>query len=263
MKYLKVNTDFVQSIEMLSDAEKGRLFRAMLIYAKTGEEPTLNGSERFVWPIAKSNIDSQRKTYDTKIESLKNANKYNPNHNGKPMENHQLPYGNEWESIENHMEEKREENERVKENTSERKKEPKKENTLRENEKAKEESKRNTPPSIPPTDSDLESLFGYNQYLLEVVSDWFTYKKERRETYKPIGRKMLLSKIQNKVSEYGEDAVVNVMRESMASNYQGIVWDWLTQNKRTSGKKTTSFYDLWQEEKKNDQGTDFKNSFPY
>ena len=63
MKYLKVSTAFAKSIEVLSDAEKGRLFSAMLRYAETGEEPTLNGSERVVWPVAKGNIDKQADSF--------------------------------------------------------------------------------------------------------------------------------------------------------------------------------------------------------
>jgi hypothetical protein len=70
MKYLKVLTSFAKSIEILSDAEKGRLFTAMLEYAETGKEPTLNGSERFVWPAAKLNIDK----YDARCKTnQKNA----------------------------------------------------------------------------------------------------------------------------------------------------------------------------------------------
>ena len=59
MKYLKVFTDFAQSIEPLSDAEKGRLFTAMLEYAETGTEPRFSGNERFLWPTAKTHIDRE------------------------------------------------------------------------------------------------------------------------------------------------------------------------------------------------------------
>lgn len=64
MKYLKVFTDFVENMSDLGDAERGRLFTAMLEYAETGEEPALRGNERFLWATAKKNIDNQRKSYD-------------------------------------------------------------------------------------------------------------------------------------------------------------------------------------------------------
>ena len=60
MKYLKVFTDFAEAIEPLSEAERGRLFTAMLQYASTGETAELKGAERFVWPTAKQNIDRTR-----------------------------------------------------------------------------------------------------------------------------------------------------------------------------------------------------------
>lgn len=59
MKYLKVFTDFVDVLEPLSDAERGRLFTAMLKYAESGASPALSGNERFVWQAAKQIIDRE------------------------------------------------------------------------------------------------------------------------------------------------------------------------------------------------------------
>lgn len=59
MKYLKVWTDFVNVLAPLSDDEIGRLFVAMLNYAKTGEEPSdFPGNESFLWAVAKRDIDT-------------------------------------------------------------------------------------------------------------------------------------------------------------------------------------------------------------
>ena len=58
MKYLKVWTSFREVIEPLQDAEKGRLFDMMLLYAEKGTDPgNFAGNERFVWPAAKQIID--------------------------------------------------------------------------------------------------------------------------------------------------------------------------------------------------------------
>lgn len=57
MEYLKVFTSFIEIIEPLDDAERGRLFTAMLRYADNGEIPVLTGNERFVWAMAKQGID--------------------------------------------------------------------------------------------------------------------------------------------------------------------------------------------------------------
>lgn len=60
MEYLKVWTSFREIIEPLTDAEKGRLFVAMLEYAESGIEPQLSGNERYVWPSARQGINNTR-----------------------------------------------------------------------------------------------------------------------------------------------------------------------------------------------------------
>ena len=64
MKYLKVNTDFTECMEMLGEAERGRLFTAMLKYAAGGTAPDLRGNERIIWATVKKNIDEQIASYE-------------------------------------------------------------------------------------------------------------------------------------------------------------------------------------------------------
>ena len=78
MKYLKVWTNFREVISMLDDAEKGRLFEAMLLYADSGTEMELTGNERIVWPGAKQGIDLTAR----KNETLRN----NGTKGGRPTE---------------------------------------------------------------------------------------------------------------------------------------------------------------------------------
>ena len=73
------------------------------------------------------------------------------------------------------------------------------------------------PPVSPPDD--------FPPVLAEAFSDWLAYKKERRETYKETGLKNLSSQIRSAAGEYGAEAVAKVIRTSIASNYQGIVFD--------------------------------------
>lgn len=64
MKVLKVFVDFADAIKELNDAERGRLFMAMLEYARSGASPVFRGAEKVLWPVAKGNIDNQRKAYE-------------------------------------------------------------------------------------------------------------------------------------------------------------------------------------------------------
>ena len=66
MKYLKVWTDFENVLAPLNDDEVGRLFLAMLRYAATGEEPSgFSGNERFLWAVAKRDIDTMVEKSET------------------------------------------------------------------------------------------------------------------------------------------------------------------------------------------------------
>lgn len=62
MKYLQIPIhDTAKVIEPLDEAERGRLFSAMLSYADNGSPVTMTGNERFVWPVIKMYIDRRRR----------------------------------------------------------------------------------------------------------------------------------------------------------------------------------------------------------
>ena len=73
--YIKIFTDYLDAIEPLGDAERGRLFTSLLQYARTGEAPQLNGNERFLFPIMKAQIDRDQASYDDVATKRKNAGK--------------------------------------------------------------------------------------------------------------------------------------------------------------------------------------------
>lgn len=52
----------------LSDDETGRLFRAMLMYAKEGIELGLGDREGVVWPLIRRDIDSSKQAYQRRCE---------------------------------------------------------------------------------------------------------------------------------------------------------------------------------------------------
>jgi hypothetical protein len=83
MEYLKIWTSFEEIIEPLNESERGRLFTAMLHYARCEELPELKGNERFTWPIAKQAIDRAR------AESEKQT--ANGSKGGRPKKNPEKP----------------------------------------------------------------------------------------------------------------------------------------------------------------------------
>ena len=69
--------------------------------------------------------------------------------------------------------------------------------------------------------------------LKQTVADWLAYKKEKRQPYKPTGLKSLVTQIRKAADKYGDEAVIGVIRDSMGSNYQGIMFDRLKKQPRS------------------------------
>lgn len=66
MQYLQIFADKEDLLAPFDDAERGRLFTAMLKYALHCEETELSGNERFIWPVFKQMIDQSREALDNK-----------------------------------------------------------------------------------------------------------------------------------------------------------------------------------------------------
>ena len=73
--------------------------------------------------------------------------------------------------------------------------------------------------------NNIREQFFENKILNETINDWIKYKKEKRDSYKEQGLKSLITQIKNNIKKYGEEKVINIIIESMANNYQGIVWN--------------------------------------
>lgn len=75
MVYLKAFYDWLIPMDLLSDEEVGRLFRAALLYARDGVEITLSDKERLVFASWRSQIDRDKAAWKAKSESLSKAGK--------------------------------------------------------------------------------------------------------------------------------------------------------------------------------------------
>lgn len=96
-----------------------------------------------------------------------------------------------------------------------------------------------TPPKAP--------LFPeYGKALNEAIANWLSYKKERREAYKPTGLKSLYTQIDKQAKIYGEKAVADLITLSMSNGWRGIIWDKLKEKDKGSGNP---FLDMLEEER--------------
>ena len=73
--------------------------------------------------------------------------------------------------------------------------------------------------------------------LKDAFDDWIAYKIEKRQPYKPRGLQSLIKQIQRYSDQFGESATANAIRDSMASNYQGIVFDRIEKSGQKKAKK--------------------------
>lgn len=97
--------------------------------------------------------------------------------------------------------------------------------TANKNNKKNKKNKNNIykPPIVPLT----ELTEGMSEPLREIAEEWFAYKAERKESYKPQGAKAWVATLKGIAEQYSDKQICDVIRRSMAANYQGVVWDWL------------------------------------
>lgn len=95
------------------------------------------------------------------------------------------------------------------------------------------------------------------------IEEWITYKTERKEPYKEIGMKSLLRQIENNSMQYGSQAICNLIDESMANGWKGIIFDRLKQKpvkqagfqRQTKADELEDFYAManaWANERGNE-----------
>ena len=85
--------------------------------------------------------------------------------------------------------------------------------------------------------------------LQDKMVEWIAYKTERKETYKEVGMKSLLRQIENNQITYGVQVVCDLIDDSMANGWKGIIFDRLKQKtpqKRnfTQPKNSNPFLDM-------------------
>lgn len=86
--------------------------------------------------------------------------------------------------------------------------------------------------------------FAISEPLREKIGEWLTYKTEKKQSYKETGLKSLLRQIERREQEFGSIAVIELIDDCMARNYQGIIWDKL---QKDTGKQQNDWMDKWRD----------------
>ena len=188
---------FFESGNELPEEQEAELYRAIVRYAFLEEEPTCSGAVKASFNALKPNLDKAIKRSKTLKKNEATETKTKPKRNQTQTKT--KPKANQ------------------------------------------NETKNDSSPVYTGTDTDTDTgtltitppppsvdEMGYSPELSEAVKDWLSYKKERRENYKPTGLKTLLTQIKKHAEKYGNKAVIDLIHESMSSNYKGIVFDRLS-----------------------------------
>ena len=200
--------DMLEMMEPLSDAERGRLFTACLEYSRTGEAAGLGGNERFLFPSIRVQIDRDKRRY----EEFSKKQAENGRKGGRPAkraEPKQAPGSAE----------KPEKPASASASTS-----------LSASESVSTTSSGHFSPQGDGVSAELDALKG-SEKLRQGVQTWLQYKQEKRQPYQPSGLKALIAQVNRKAEDWGEEAVIQLMESCMSANYQGIIWDKLTQGR--------------------------------
>lgn len=89
LPYIKVFPDLSETVDLLSDAEAGRLLKSLLHYANGGEDE-LPGQEKLVYAMLRKQIDRDAAEYERYSEKQR-ANGCNGGRPKKPRETQQNP----------------------------------------------------------------------------------------------------------------------------------------------------------------------------
>ena len=70
MEYIMLHSDFMETTEVLTDAERGRLVAAMIEFARSGraDESALVGNERVLFPVFRRQIERDERAYEARVQ---------------------------------------------------------------------------------------------------------------------------------------------------------------------------------------------------
>ena len=220
VEYFCAYHSYLDALEPLTDAERGRLFVACLEYSKSGTTRHLSGNERFLFPMMRAQIDRDNETYKNKCKKQSdNANKrWDKNDANDAMAYDGMPNMPPHENYANDAKEKEKEKEKAKEKAKEKEKNSSFSCSAAVDLEPPRDSRR------PATESDF-SAYSFSPALQSKLASWFAYKQERRQPYTPQQKQALLQTVAQKLSSYPESAIISLVDQCMVAGWKNIIFE--------------------------------------
>lgn len=197
MKYINIQTERFKSYDRLNESEKACLLDSIVKYAREvrlPDEATPPIVDVIFAPI-QEDMDYYNESYQAKVERAK----INGRMGGRPKKNRVETEKNRVGYFRN------------REKPSGNREKAKINNNINNNiinHNYKEENNK-------------EERYSDDEAMNTAIKRWFAYKKERKETYKPIGEKAFIARLHDLSGGNGNIAI-KIVQEAMANNYQGI-----------------------------------------
>lgn len=199
MKYINIQTERFKSYDRLNESEKACLLDSIVKYAREvrlPDEATPPIVDVIFAPI-QEDMDYYNESYQAKVERAK----INGRMGGRPKKNRVETEKNRVGYFRN-REKPSGNREKAKINNNNYKEDNYKEDNNKE-------------------DNNKEERYSDDEAMDTAIKRWFAYKKERKETYKPMGEKAFIAKLHN-LSGGNGDIAIKIVQEAMANNYKGI-----------------------------------------
>lgn len=204
--YFVFYRSFYTALKNMPAEEFKQTISAVCEYSFDGIEPDLEGIPFMAFELIRPHIDASNKRYaDGK-------------RGGRPRKNPSFEIEKPpFSVLENHGYENEKANNKDK---------VKDKDKVKEKDKVKDKESMAAQPQV-----DAIEEMCFSPELESAVRSWVRYKTEKRQGYKETGLRSLLTRIKKEADANGDRAVINLIQECMANNWQGIIWDRLKQDK--------------------------------
>lgn len=201
-------TEYREAIEDMTDEEAGMLLKALISYAEGEEIKIKDKAVRMVFLTIKPRLDRDRAKWQETVEKRREAGQKGGEANASKRKQTQAKEASASKSKQNVA---------------------------------------NQAVSVTVTDSDSEYINNpacararesqtqmfdrlitgraLSKSTSDKLREWIEYKTGRNERYKEKGMTALITLAVNKCAEYGQNAVIDLIDQAMASGYKGITWD--------------------------------------
>ena len=190
MKFINIQTDKFKKYDLLSVEDKACLLDCIVSYARDGVEPP-DGVSAIV-DVMFSQIQEDMEYSDARYSKRCERNKQNAQRRWEEMQSHTNAMQSHTNAMQSEVKEK------------EKDKDKKKDKSL-----------------LIDKTKTIPDSFSDDAQMDKAIKNWIAYKKERGQTYKPIGLKSFVTRLYN-LSDGRGDVALQIVEQSISNNYSGV-----------------------------------------